>query len=126
MYWRLQKQRYNMTGSKCKNCGNVFFPQRPFCSNCRRRGEIETIQLTGRGEIESFTIIRTAPEGFETQTPYAVGLIKLDEGTSISGQIVGDIDNIEIGKKVKPVFRKMYEDGKEGLINYGVKFELDD
>ena len=124
MNWRLKRQKYNLQGTKCTNCSELFFPPRNFCPACRRKGKIETFQFSGEGTIESFTIIRVAPAGFEAMTPYAVGIINLKEGAAISGQIVGDINKVEIGKAVRPVFRRMSEDGKEGVIHYGIKFEL--
>ncbi|RLI98022.1 MAG: transcriptional regulator [Candidatus Aenigmatarchaeota archaeon] len=126
LFWRLKDSKYRMVGTKCANCGTFYFPPRHFCPKCRRDGKIEEFKFTGKGTIVSHTVIRTAPSGFEKSTPYVVGIVKLDEGPQISGQIVGGIREVEIGKKVKPVFRKMYEDGDGGLIHYGFKFELDD
>jgi len=125
MGWRLKRQRYNLIGTKCATCNERFFPPRNFCPSCRRKGKVEEFQFSGKGSIESFTIIRVAPKGFESQTPYAVGIIKLDGGASISGQIVGPLDKIEVDKGVSPVFRKVMVDGKEGVISYGIKFALD-
>lgn len=124
LFWRLKKSKYNLIGTKCTTCGNVYFPPKNFCPNCRRRGKVEDFQFSGSGKIVSYTIVRVPPEGFEKYVPYAVAIIRLDEGTNISGQIIGNVEKIEIGKRVKTVFRKMYEDGTEGLINYGIKFEL--
>ena len=96
LYWRLRKSKYNLIGTKCLTCNNVFFPPRKLCPNCRRKGKIEDFQFSGKGSIETFTIIRTAPEGFEKMTPYAIAIIRLDEGTNISGYITGDINEIAI------------------------------
>jgi len=126
LLWRLRKSRYNLIGTKCLNCGNVYFPPKTFCPNCRRNSKIEEFVFSGNGEIVSYTIIKVPPEGFERQVPYVVGIIKLDEGVNVSGQIIGDLNKIEIGKRVKAVFRKMFEDGPDGLIHYGLKFELID
>jgi len=126
LFWRLKESKYRMVGTKCGTCSSLYFPPRNFCPKCRRDGKIEPFRFSGNGEIASYTIIRTAPSGFEKQTPYAVAIIKLEEGPSITGQVVGDINAVEIGKLVRPVFRRMYEDGDCGLINYGIKFELVD
>ena len=92
--------------------------------NCRRRGNLDDFQFKGIGKIISFTVVRVPPEGFEKFTPYAVAVIELDEGARLSGQIVGDVSKVETGKPVRSVFRKIYEDGSDGLINYGLKWEL--
>lgn len=124
LFWRLRKSKYRLIGTKCRKCGSVFFPPRNLCPKCRRRGEIECFPFSGNGTILTYTIIRTPPEGFEKQSPYAIAIVRLDEGASISGQVIGDLNDIETGKRVKSVFRKIYEDGPDGVIHYGLKFQL--
>ena len=124
LFWRLKKSRYNLTGTRCTNCGSVFFPPRNLCPKCRRSGNVEDFEFSGNGKILSYTIVRTAPEGFEHYVPYAVAIIRLDEGANVTGQVVGDIEKVRTGKRVRPVFRKINEDGNDGLIHYGLKFEL--
>ena len=126
LFWRLKKSKYGLIGTKCTTCTQVFFPPKSLCPDCRRKGVLEDFKFSGNGEVISYTIIQTPPEGFEQFAPYAIGLIKLVEGTTISGQIVGDHSKIDMGKKVKSVFRKMYEDGDGGVIHYGIKFEVVD
>jgi len=119
--WRMQDSRYRLIGTRCE-CGQVDFPPRNACSKCS--GQVEPVQLSGNGEVFSFTVIHTAPEGFEGATPYSVGLIKLKEGPIITAQIVGNAGDIRIGRRVKTVFRKLNEHGSDGLIHYGFKFEV--
>ena len=124
LYWRLNKARYRLIGVKCKGCNKVYFPPRPLCPKCRSRGTVEPYQLKGEGKVVSWTVIRAAPEGFEDQVPYAVAMIQLDDGGMIAGQIVDTIGGIEMGKKVRVVFRRMCADGSDGLIHYGLKWEV--
>ncbi|MCK4497242.1 MAG: Zn-ribbon domain-containing OB-fold protein, partial [Candidatus Aenigmarchaeota archaeon] len=98
LFWRLKKSKYNLIGTKCNTCDKVFFPKRNLCPNCRRRGNLDDFQFSGKGKIVSHTIIRVPPEGFEKYAPYAAAIIELDEGARISGQIVGDISKVETGK----------------------------
>lgn len=126
LFWRLKKPKYNLIGTKCMKCNSVYFPPRNLCPKCRRSGKIREFQFSGKGKIISYTVIRTPPEGFEEYAPYTVAVIRLDEGANITAQIVGDAEKIKIGKRVHPVFRKMFEDGSNGLIHYGLKFELVD
>ena len=72
----------------------------------------------------SYTTIYEAPSGYDSNTPYTVALVKLDEGPMITAQLT-DVDNnaVEIGMPVEMVTRKMRNDGDErGLIVYGYKF----
>jgi hypothetical protein len=119
----MRASRYRMMGSICQDCGNIDFPIRKICSKCGCV-KLKEQPLSGRGEIFSFTIIHAAPEGFEKITPYPVCLVKLVEGPVITAQLVGVPEKIMIGMPVKTVFRKIYEQGGSGLINYGFKFEL--
>jgi len=121
-FWRNIGIRYNLEGTRCKECGEYFYPPRNVCVNCRRMGELEPYKFKGTGEIVSYTLIHTPAEGFEGQAPYALAIIKLDEGPRLTSQVIGDIDKIQIGTRVKSVFRKLGEDGERGMIYYGTKF----
>lgn len=79
---------------------------------------------SGSGVVVSFTVIRNAPAGFDTYAPYVVGIIELDNGSKITGQVVGPVENIKIGSRVRPVFRKLCENGLGGLIEYTTKYEV--
>ncbi len=122
LLWRLRESKYKMISSRCENCDVVHFPPRSLCPGCGSRAEGH--QLWGVGKIISYTVVRTAPEGFEGDAPYVVAIIELREGTYISGQVVSELDEIEVGKDVKVVFRRIHEDGPAGLITYGFKFEV--
>ena len=124
LYWRLQRHRYNLVGTKCTTCNTVYFPVKTFCSECRRKGKIEDFKLSGKGKIKSYTIIRVPPEGFEKYIPYAIAIIELDDGTMISGQIVDNVESVDVGKRVETVFRRISEDGDSGLIHYGLKWRI--
>ncbi|HEY3361325.1 MAG TPA: Zn-ribbon domain-containing OB-fold protein [Methanosarcina sp.] len=121
-FWRSLGSRYNLEGTRCKECGEYYYPPRNFCVNCRRGGHIEPYNFKGAGEIISYTIIHTAAEGFEGQTPYTLAIIQLDEGPSLTSQVIGDPEKIHIGMRVRSVFRKLGEDGERGMIYYGTKF----
>jgi len=86
---------------------------------------LEEKEFEKKGTIHTYSIIHSGPTGFEKQTPYAVALIKLENGPIIVSQVVDTpLEKIKIGAKVAATFRKVYEDGKEGIIHYGLKFQL--
>lgn len=120
---RIIKNRYRLIGSLCDNCKGTFMPPRLICPNCRRRGRMKEYEFSGDGEIYSFTTLNTVPEGFEYQKPYIVGIIRLKEGVLFTSQIIGKPESIQIGKKVRAVFRKI-STSEDGFINYGLKFEV--
>ena len=87
------------------------------------RVEHFTQNLSGHGEVYSFTTMYNAPQGYEEQKPYTVALIQLDDGPMITAQLT-DVapDEVKIGLRVEMVTRKLREDGAEGQIIYGYKF----
>lgn len=79
--------------------------------------------LSGLGEVYSFSTMYNAPKGFEEQKPYTVALVRMDDGPLITAQLTDvDHDQVSIGMRVEMVTRKIREDGSEGQIIYGYKF----
>jgi uncharacterized OB-fold protein len=80
-------------------------------------------QLSGEGEVISYTIVHDPAEGFDMQVPYALALVRTPEGPVLTGQVV-DIEpsEVTIGLKVRATFRKLREEGSSGVIHYGYKF----
>jgi hypothetical protein len=126
-FWRETPRRYNLGGSKCSTCGTVYFPPRAVCPECtHHRQSIEKMvpcQLTGEGEVLSYTVVHDAAEGFEMQVPYILALVKTTEGPVLTGQVVDlEPEDVRIGLKVRATFRKLREEGRAGVIHYGYKF----
>ncbi|MCG6961061.1 Zn-ribbon domain-containing OB-fold protein [bacterium BMS3Abin03] len=123
-YAREIPQRYRLEASKCKSCGNVSFPPRLVCPECKSR-EFETIKLNDEGKILTYTIIRVASDTFSKISPFAVAVIEVNDGARLMAQIAdSSLDKVAIGKKVKIVFRKIQDEGKSGLHCYGYKAVL--
>lgn len=130
MYQRTIPQRYQLVAHKCVNCGKINFPPKGICKYCKKMGEFEEVKLSGKGEIYSYTVIASggAPPEFADQAQakgeYVVGLVELDEGPKIAGQIVNiATENLSIGMQVKAELRRIYE--QEEVIRYGYKFTPD-
>jgi uncharacterized OB-fold protein len=120
-YWREIPQRYRLEAGKCKSCGEVYFPPRLVCAQCRSR-EFETIRLQNEGKVLTYTIIRVGPSQFADQTPFAVGVVELDGGVRITSQIVDcDFEKLAIGQRVRLEFRKIQKQGSAGILCYGHK-----
>ena len=67
---------------------------------------MEWREVSGHGEIYSFTIVRRAPEpAFESDLPYVVALVQLDEGPRILSTVeADDVESIQIGMRVRVHF----------------------
>ncbi len=130
--WRKIPEYYNLVGKRCPECDSYFFPKRPVCMKCGCT-ELEDFKFKGSGEIVTYTIIRTPMSDPEHENleiparsvPYVLAIIKLEEGPSLTAQVVDCKESeLKIGKKVEVVFRKILEKGPKGVIQYGYKFKI--
>jgi uncharacterized OB-fold protein len=126
MYSASIDQRLRLIAGKCTNCGTLAYPQRQVCISCGNQ-KFDEAPLSGNGKIYTFTVIARggAPAEFDEQQTMTgvipVGIIELDEGPKVVGQLTGiSVDKIAIGMPVKAVVRKLYD--QEGIIRYGTKF----
>lgn len=83
----------------------------------------DLVNLTGQGEVYSFSTMYNVPKGFDDQKPYTIALVKLDDGPMLTAQLTDvEADQVHIGMRVEMVTRKLREDGAEGQIVYSYKF----
>jgi uncharacterized OB-fold protein len=96
-----------LMGVKCKRCGHLMVPPRPMCDKCMSK-EVEWVQLKGEGEVVSFTVISVPPAQFASLAPYAVAVVKLDEGPKIPGIVKGATQpsQLKIGMRVRAGLRE--------------------
>jgi uncharacterized OB-fold protein len=95
-----------LSAIRCGGCGELAIPPKELCPRCHQR-QWELVQLHGTGTVASFTVIRIPPRGRLAEAPYAVAVVKLDEGVSLLGRIV-DIpaDALKAGLPVR--FRPLF------------------
>jgi hypothetical protein len=74
---------------RCRSCGHVPTFPRIACSRCL--AELEWSEASGRGTVESFTVIRRPHSArFAYHVPIVMALIRLEEGSELISTIVGD------------------------------------
>ena len=78
-----------LMGNRCKTCGELHLPPRRICPKCGSQ-QLEWYEYKGEGILEAVTLNRTPSTAFKGRCPYAVGIVKLDEGPSISGLMVDE------------------------------------
>ena len=89
-------------GTRCSRCNLVFCPPRADCPACGG-GELEWVELSGRGTLVTFTVIEVAPSAFSGQAPFAVGIVQLDDGPKVMAQIEG-LRGAKEGVRVQAAF----------------------
>lgn len=67
----------------CNDCGKVIMYPRYRCPFCHS-AELGWQASAGKGVLHTYTVVRAAaPSGFEGDLPYALGVVKLDEGAQL-------------------------------------------
>ena len=122
-YWRERKYLYRLIGSECKKCGRRYFPPRKVCLHCKST-EMREVKLPETGRILTYSIVYVSPRGFEKYVPYIIAIVELDDGTRVFTQLT-DIkpEDVKVGMRVIATFRRIREQSKDGIIEYGVKFK---
>ena len=93
-------------GTRCKDCGLVFFPPRADCYKCLA-SNVEWFEVSGKGKLLTYSELKFAPVGFQDDVPYCIAL--LDYGKyKIFGRIAKDVpeDEIKVGMEMKTVVNK--------------------
>jgi uncharacterized OB-fold protein len=84
-FYRFCRER-KLMGVKCGKCGAVFVLPRVTCPKCHSVS-MDWIELRGTGKLLSYSIVYVSTPEYQSQTPYAVGIVELDEGARLSGVI---------------------------------------
>ncbi len=67
---------------------------------------MEPREFKGEGAVAASTVIHVPLTRFKDLSPHAVGIVRLDEGVSVSGLIISKGKEVEIGTRVQAVFMK--------------------
>ncbi len=107
-------EKGKVMGTRCQDCGMVFFPPRADCYHCLSR-KVEWFEVSGKGKLVSYSKLKYGPVGFEGDLPYSIALIDYGD-YKIFGRLAGDIpdDDIKLGMEMKTVVNKL----PNGQLNY--------
>ncbi len=84
-FYKFMSQKKLMAG-RCLKCGKIHLPPRLLCDNCYGQ-QFAWVQISGKGKLVTYTVIYVAPQQFQALTPYAVGIVELENGLRIPGMI---------------------------------------
>ncbi len=75
-----------LLGLKCTDCDHITCPPKMVCQECAGTNQ-EVVELSGKGEIKTFTTSYVASAGREVEAPYTIVMVELAEGPWISGNL---------------------------------------
>jgi uncharacterized OB-fold protein len=102
-YWAATLEG-RLVAQRCDTCGHYQLYGRAHCLVCR--GPVTWVEVSGRGSVYSFTVIRQNPSrSFRHLLPFVVALVDLDEGPRLMTNIVGcPIEEVRIAMPVRVCF----------------------
>jgi uncharacterized protein len=75
---------------KCGDCRKLNMYPRHACPFCQSEN-LGWQKVSGQGRLHSYTVLRIgAPQGFEDDLPYALGVVKLTEGIQLLARLAPD------------------------------------
>lgn len=105
-------------GSRCAGCGTPYFPRSAACHNpdCTD-SRMEDCSFGGAGKLWSFSVADFPPppphKYDKPFVPYAIGVVDLDCGLRMIGQMVDQPASLKVDARVELVIDTLYhEDGK--------------
>ncbi|MFN3820941.1 MAG: Zn-ribbon domain-containing OB-fold protein [bacterium] len=118
-YIREIPQRYRLEAARTDN-NDIYFPPRVVYPG---KASAQPIRLSLTGMVLSWTRVYVAASEYHDQAPYFLALVKLD---GVGGQLLAQLvdvepDEVKTGMKVRLEFRKIRQEGEEGIICYGYK-----
>lgn len=108
-----------LVGSRCTQCGQLYFPRKPFCAECMNEA-VEDCALSNTGALYTNTVVHIGVKGFAT--PYVLGWVDLPGGIRLATQIdcdPRDAANLRSGQPLELVIGKLrtLPDGTE-IVGY--------
>jgi uncharacterized protein len=84
---------------------------------------VDSREFKNVGALLSFTQVFNPAAGYESVSPYFIGLIQIDDGPRLLAQLT-DVrsDVVVTGMRMEAVVRRLKVDGDNGPILYGSKF----
>ena len=106
-----------VAGTKCKGCGQVFFPPRADCFQCLS-SDMQWFEITGDGTLLTYSKLQFAPVGFDQDVPYCIALIDYGD-FKVFGRISAEVpeEELEVGMKMSTAVNRL----PNGQLNYVFK-----
>ena len=76
-----------LVGFRCMDCGVMVFGPAIFCQGCTS-GNLQAAEMSGKGTLFSFTVVRVPPAGWPGPVPYILGQVELAEGPHVLAEVI--------------------------------------
>lgn len=107
-YNRNYKKNYALYGCRCRECGTIVFPPQRVCVHCHAVDSMEPYRFFDKtATVRTFTIDGLS---LSLDSPNILVVIEFEGGGKMMTYLVDcPREDIHVGMKVRPSFRKMFE-----------------
>jgi uncharacterized OB-fold protein len=86
---------------------------------------LKEIEIGPWGTLRSYTKAMQAPAGgyYRGPVPFLYGLVDLDEGVRVESHLLGDLEKMRVGARMKLRIKSIYKDEEIGKVQI-YTFEL--
>lgn len=114
-YWEATREKRLVIQYDRAAAAYQFYP-RPTSIYTGRRGDLEWREVSGKGAVFSYTVVRRARPPFRDKEPYVVAMITLDEGVNVMSNLIHCTqDQLATGLRVRPYWEPL-ADGRHLLL----------
>jgi uncharacterized protein len=100
-------EKGEIVATKCKNCGETFFPPRADCLRCRQ-SDMEWVPVNNHANLITFTEVNFAPPAFQKETPYLLGVAELENGMRVFAPISREVNRKELKPGLKLALKPVH------------------
>jgi hypothetical protein len=129
VWYRNRAGRYRLEGTRCTQCGAIFFPPRKglICPACHARA-MEPYACAQAGEIVALALddVGFPAVGYGDNLPRLQAMVRLDDGIHLMVDLmqVADPSEVQPGARVRMVLRKHRREDTGAWV-YGYGFVVD-
>ena len=100
-YWDATREKRLLVQYDARNGKYQFFPRATSIYTGRR--DLEWREVSGKGEIFTYTVARRAREPFQGHEPFFIATVTLDVGVNVLANVVNcGLEEMRIGMPVVP------------------------
>ena len=102
-FWEATREK-KLLLQYCAATGAYQFFPKPVSAFTGKRN-LEWREVSGRGEVFTYTVARIARPPFAGHTPFLIATVTLDEGVNVIANVINcALDRIAIGMRVRPAW----------------------
>ena len=99
-----------LLGQKCPVDGRVYFPSRGSCPQHGMPFTGETVELTDKGTLVTYAIVRVPSENIPLELPYISAQVLLDGADTVLMHLLkAKLEDVHMGMRVKATWRPKSE-----------------